>query len=287
VPAGKTLDITGVDVGVGASAVVTVNGTLHVGDGSAADVTLTKAVITAAANANAAIFDDNTTGGALNLAAGDKVELADGGSITIAGSGSVVAGATTFDGAGAWTASGAAVTVTGSANGATLSGTGATLTATGASPKITQAAGSGNELTIAAGVTLDTTAASIVLKSDASNAGTLVLTPKTDSNAADGGGAKLVINSSGANAGNASVAKSGQTATNLTATGTAADTLTFTGTANTVITNIPANDAAAAIKSLEAATTTAANATNGTITLEGYATNDVTVSAAAKFRYGV
>jgi hypothetical protein len=79
VPAGKTLEITD------AGAEVTVDNTLVVGVTGGQAVTLTKAVITAAAAANATLFNDASSVGTLNLAAGDKVELANGGTIAVEG----------------------------------------------------------------------------------------------------------------------------------------------------------------------------------------------------------
>jgi hypothetical protein len=275
-----TLGVNGSGIALRSGGTITTVGGAVLTIGATNTVVLSDATVTAgAANATFAAVAGSTAG-TVTLGAGDTLVLdSTGGAITIAGTGKVVAGKTTIDGVGVWTASGADVTITSSVNGAALSGTGATLTATGASPKITQAEGAGNVLTIEAGVILDTTAASIVLKSDGTNAGKLVLAPLSGA-AAAGGGAKLVINSSGTGE---AVAQSGQTAANLTATGTGAAALTFTGTANTVITNIGTFGSAAAIKSLEAGTS--AN-TDGTITLKGYSASDVTVSAAATFVLG-
>jgi hypothetical protein len=276
--------VVGSKVELAAGGSITAAGTATFTVGSGNTFALEKGTVANPTNASVTLVASNgaAAGGTVVLPAATTLTLENGGAITIVGTGTLTAGLTTFGGAGLWTASGAAVTITGNANGAIITapdGTAAsTLTGTGTAPAITQNTGAGNVLTIEAGVTLDTTAASIVLKSDASNPGKLVLAPKSGS-AAHGGGAKLVINSSSAT--DASVAKSGQTAANLTATGTAAAALTFTATANTVITNIPANSNAATIKSLEAATS---QNTDGTITLIGYS-SDVTVSAAATFEY--
>jgi hypothetical protein len=92
VPAGKTLEITGADLGTAANAKVTVDGTLVVGVTGGQAVTLTKAVITSTA-ASDAIFNDASNVGTLGLLGTDKVELADGGSITVEGTAGTITSA--------------------------------------------------------------------------------------------------------------------------------------------------------------------------------------------------
>ncbi|MDR2494190.1 MAG: hypothetical protein LBD24_03095, partial [Spirochaetaceae bacterium] len=134
----------------------------------------------------------------------------------------------------------------------------------------------GKTITVAAEKVLDVTNGSIVLKANAATA--IVLSPKNAA-AADGGGAKLTFTGGSAHA----VAKSGATSAQLTATADAAANLKFAGAGGTHITNLDNSTPAVINGSLVAGTSTGGNATDGTITLKGYASADVTISATTTF----
>jgi hypothetical protein len=102
VPTGKTLVVTGAAFGTAANAVVTVDGTLAVGDGTN-DAILSNAVFTTAAAPNAILGVG--TSGTITLAAGDTLALANGGTVTSVGTGTLALPNSTFA-EGVYTATG-------------------------------------------------------------------------------------------------------------------------------------------------------------------------------------
>jgi hypothetical protein len=197
VPAGKTLKVgTNVTLSVASSktlsvaATLDVAGTLDVADGGSATigdadkyVKFAKATITGASGTTFA-----GASGTATFANAAVLSLAEDGTLETKGTGTAVFGATTFSGVGVWTATatggsaGGGVSITSAAAGATIvlvpgtgSRTAAELTASGTSPAITQAAGTGNALTIGAA-----TVVNLGASDNSANLGSIKLTKGTN-----------------------------------------------------------------------------------------------------------